>query len=151
MKSMALTPEEYLSELSEDRKIAVGGLREVILENLPNGFREVMSYGMIGYVIPHELYPPGYHCDPRQPLPLMSIASQKNFIAFYHMGIYAIPELQDWFKTQYPEHSTYRLDMGKSCIRFKGADQIPYALIGSLVSKVSVQYWISVYESVIKK
>jgi hypothetical protein len=151
MKSMAYTPDDYLYELSEDRKAAVGGLRDTILENLPKGFCERMTYGMIGYVIPHELYPPGYHCDPKQPLPFMSVASQKNFIAFYHMGIYAIPELQDWFKTEYAEQCSGKLDMGKGCIRFKRADQIPHTLIAALVRKISVQYWIAVYESVVRK
>ncbi|OAB26943.1 DUF1801 domain-containing protein [Flavobacterium fryxellicola] len=126
-------------------------LREIILENIPNGLVEQMSYGMIGYVIPHSIYPDGYHCDPKLPLPFIGIASQKNFIALYHMGIYANPELLNWFVTEYPNHNKQKLDMGKSCIRFKKMDQIPFKLIAKLVQKMSVQEWITYYESVFKK
>jgi hypothetical protein len=151
MISKAKTPDEYIRALPADRKAAVTELRRVILKNLPKGFKETMSYGMIGYVVPHEIYPDGYHCDPKLPLPFMSIASQKNFIAFYHMGIYAMPELMKWYKEEYPKHSTAKLDMGKSCSRFKKPEHIPYKLIGQLVKKVSVKKWIETYEKNYKR
>ena len=106
---------------------------------------------MIGYVVPHSIYPNGYHCEPKLPLPFMAIDSQKNFIALYHMGIYAKPELLNWFVTEYPKHSQQKLDMGKSCIRFKKMNQIPFDLIAELVQKMSVQEWITCYESAFKK
>ena len=115
------------------------------------GFKEEMNYGMLGYVVPHEIYPGGYHCDPKQPLPFANIASQKNFIAFYHMGLYAMPKLYKWFVDEYPRYSTAKLDMGKSCIRFKKAEHIPYKLIGELIKKISVKDWIEGYEKIIKK
>jgi uncharacterized protein YdhG (YjbR/CyaY superfamily) len=151
MQSTATSIKAYLEEIPEERKIAFTKLRETILENIPKGFVEQMSYGMIGYVVPHSIYPDGYHCEPKLPLPFMGIASQKNFIALYHMGIYANPELLNWFVTEYPKHSTQKLDMGKSCIRFKKADQIPFELIAALVQKMSVQEWIICYESAFKK
>ena len=146
MQIKALTSEEYLEQLPADRKEAMKILRNTILENLPEGFSETISYGMIGYVVPHSVYPSGYHCDPKQPLPFVSIASQKNFIALYHMGIYADPELLEWFKSEYPKQSKTKLDMGKSCIRFKKPDSIPFKLIGELITKMSPGKWISVYE-----
>lgn len=151
MTSKATTPEQYIQELPEDRVEAIQKLRKVVLDNLPKGFNEEMSYGMIGYVVPHSIYPAGYHCTPKLPLPFMSFASQKNSINFYHMGIYANPELLNWFTTEYPKHCKAKLDMGKSCIRFKKMDQIPFDLIGELVQKVSVEDWISCYESNYKR
>ncbi|TDD75429.1 DUF1801 domain-containing protein [Flavobacterium caseinilyticum] len=151
MQSTTTSIEAYLDEIPEERKDAFTRLRETILENIPNGFVEQMSYGMIGYVVPHSIYPNGYHCDPKLPLPFISIASQKNFIAFYHMGIYAKPELLNWFITEYPKQSEQKLDMGKSCIRFKKMDQIPFDLIAELVQKISIQEWINCYESAFKK
>lgn len=151
MISKATTPEQYIKELPADRKQAVSQLRDTVLENLPKGFKEEISYGMIGYVVPHEIYPAGYHCDPNLPLPFASIASQKNFIAFYHMGVYAMPELLKWFTTEYPKHSTSKLDMGKSCIRFKKPEHIPYKLIGELMKRLSVKDWIQVYEENMKR
>ncbi|MDI6050291.1 DUF1801 domain-containing protein [Flavobacterium sp. XS2P24] len=151
MQSTATTVSAYLEEIPEERKDALKKLRETILKNIPKGFVEQMTYGMIGYVVPHSIYPNGYHCNPELPLPFMSFASQKNFIAIYHMGIYANPELLNWFVTEYPKHSTQKLDMGKSCIRFKKADQIPFELIAELAQKMSVQEWITCYESQIIK
>lgn len=145
------TPDLYISHLPEDRIAPMEALREVIKSNLPPGFEETMSYGMIGYVVPHTLYPAGYHCDPKLPLPFMNIASQKNFVAVYHMGIYILPELMDWFTTAYPQHAKGKLDMGKSCIRFKKPDQIPFQLIGELASKMTVKDWVRVYESRLKR
>ena len=151
MQSNATSIEAYLEEIPEERKIAFTKLREIILENIPKGFAEQMSYGMIGYVVPHSIYPRGYHCEPKLPLPFISIASQKNFIALYHMGIYANPELMNWLVAEYPKHSTQKLDMGKSCIRFKKIDQIPFELIAELVQKMSMDEWITCYESTFKK
>lgn len=143
--------EDYLSKIPEERRPYMDKLRKAILDNLPEGFKETLSYGMIGYVVPHEVYPSGYHCNPKLPLPFLSIASQKNFIAFYHMGIYADMELHDWFVGEYYKHCENKLDMGKSCIRFKRMDDIPYDLLGELVRKMTPQDWISLYESNLKK
>jgi uncharacterized protein YdhG (YjbR/CyaY superfamily) len=151
MQSKATTPEQYLSELPEDRKEAMLNLRNSIKENLPQGFEEVISYGMLGYVVPHSIYPSGYHCDPKLPLPFINLASQKNFIALYHMGIYADKNLESWFVSEYPKHVKTKLDMGKSCIRFKRMDDIPFDFIGELVAKVSVEDWISNYEKAFRK
>jgi len=150
MKYEASSPEEYIAQIPEDRKPVVNQMREVILANLPAGFEETMSYGMIGYVVPHSIYPDGYHCTPELPLPFMNIASQKNFVALYHSGIYANDDLLKWFLAEYPKHCRRKLDMGKSCIRFKYMDDIPYQLIGELTQKLSVQEWINIYESAIK-
>ena len=151
MKSEAKTPKQYVEELPEERKEAVEKLRKVILKKLPKGFEEEMSYGMIGYVVPHSIYPNGYHCDPKLPLPFMTIASQKNFIALHHMGIYANPKLLEWFVTEYPKHCKTKLDMGKGCIRFKKADQIPFDLVAELVQKISVKDWIKMYQDAFVK
>ncbi|MBU2949921.1 DUF1801 domain-containing protein [Tamlana agarivorans] len=151
MQYKADSPEDYISQLPEDRVAPVKKLRKTILENLPEGFQEGIQYGMIGYYVPHTLYPDGYHCKPEEPLPFMSFASQKNSINFYHSGIYALPELYDWFVSEYPKYSTLKLDMGKSCVRFKKINEIPFELIGELASKLTVSEWISVYEKAIKK
>jgi len=151
MQSNAKTPKEYISELPKDRKQPIMKLRESILKNLPEGFEEVMSYGMIGYVVPHTLYPDGYHTNPLLPLPFINIASQKNFIALYHMGIYSDNGLFNWFVSEYPKHVKTKLDMGKSCIRFKNINQIPYSLIGELVSKMNVNQWVNTYDKARKK
>ncbi|MDX9695115.1 MAG: DUF1801 domain-containing protein [Bacteroidales bacterium] len=141
------TPEHYITQLPEERKLVVENLRKTIRENLPKGFTETINYGMIGYVVPHSVYPKGYHCDTKQPLPFINIASQKSFIALYHMGIYADKALYDWFVSEYPKHCKTKLDMGKSCIRFKKIDDIPYNLIAELAKKVSPQDWIKLYET----
>jgi hypothetical protein len=151
MRSEATSPEEYLETLPADRQQTISQLRKVLLENLPAGFTEIMSYGMIGYVVPHTLYPPGYHCDPKQPLPFINIASHKNFIALYHLGLYANPELLDWFTTEYPKHGKTKPDMGKSCIRFKQPAEIPYNLLAALAAKLTPQQWIAHYESQLRK
>jgi hypothetical protein len=147
MRSEATTPEEYLEILPADRKQAIGELRKILLENLPDSFSEIMNYGMIGYVVPHTLYPKGYHCSPEQPLPFINIASQKNFIALYHLGLYADQSLLEWFVQEYPKYSKAKLDMGKSCIRFKKVAQIPYNLIGELATKITPAEWINIYEN----
>jgi uncharacterized protein YdhG (YjbR/CyaY superfamily) len=151
MQSNAKTVAEYLEQLPDDRKEFFTKLRDTILSNLPKGFKEEMSYGMIGYVVPHSIYPAGYHCSPELPLPFVSIANQKNYIALYHMAIYAHPELLEWFEKEYPKHSNLKLDMGKSCIRFKKPEQIPFDLIAELIKKISVADWIKVYEKNIKR
>ena len=151
MQSKAITPEEYLKELPEDRHAIISELRKIILENIPSGFEETMNYGMLGYVVPHSIYPDGYHCKPETPLPFINLASQKNHIGFYHMGIYSDTELMKWFTSEYPKHVSGKLDMGKSCIRFKNPDKIPLKLLGELVAKMTVDQWIEKYESVIKK
>jgi len=150
MQSSAKTVNDYLDELPKERKAAFLKLRKSILDNIPKGFDEQLSYGMLGYVVPHSIYPNGYHCNPKLPLPFIAIAAQKNFIALYHMGIYVNPLLLQWFTAEYPKHSNQKLDMGKSCIRFKKLDQIPFDLIGEVVRKISVQDWIECYEHQIK-
>lgn len=147
MLSQATTPEQYLSELPGDKKEVMLQLRNVIRDNLPKGFEEVISYGMLGYVVPHSIYPNGYHCNPKLPLPFINLASQKNFITLHHMGIYANKELLDWFVNEYPKHCKAKIDMGKSCIRFKKTADIPFELIGELMRKMSVEDWISDYEN----
>ncbi|MBL7761898.1 MAG: DUF1801 domain-containing protein [Chitinophagaceae bacterium] len=151
MQSKAASPDTYLQEIPEDRKAVFQKLRAVIKKNLPKGFREEMNYGMIGYVVPHSKYPAGYHCDPKMPLPFMNIASQKNFIAVYHMGVYANPELLKWFTTAHAKASPKKLDMGKSCIRYKKPEDIPLELIGELASKITPDEWISMYETNLKR
>lgn len=151
MRSEAKTPEAYLAEIPEDRRTAMSQLRDTILSHLPKGFEEVMNYGMIGYVVPHSTYPDGYHCDPKQPLPFLNIASQKHYIAVYHAGIYADKDTLDWFLGEYPKYLSTKPDMGKSCIRFKKVNTIPYELIGQLCEKISVAEWIDIYEKQVKK
>ena len=151
MQSKATNPEEYLNELPEERKAAVEKLRKTLLDNLPEGFEEGISYGMLSYHVPHSVYPAGYHADPKQPLPFINLASQKGYIALYHMSLYADKNFLDWFEKEYPKHSKRKLDMGKSCIRFKKMDDIPYELVGELASKVTPQQWIAQYEQNIQR
>jgi uncharacterized protein YdhG (YjbR/CyaY superfamily) len=146
MQSKAITVDQYIEEIPEDRKQAVTELRKVIKKNIPKGFQECMSYGMVGYVVPHSKYPAGYHCDQKLPLPFLAFASQKNFIAVYHMGIYAEPMLLKWFTEAHAKASPKKLDIGKSCMRYKKAEDIPYQLIGELVSKITPDEWIEMYE-----
>jgi uncharacterized protein YdhG (YjbR/CyaY superfamily) len=151
MQYKANSPEDYISQIPEERQDSFSKLRDTINKNLPNGFEERINYGMIGYVVPHSIYPEGYHCDTKLPLPFMSIASQKNFVALYHSGIYAHEALLNWFVAEYPKHVKSKLDMGKSCVRFKNFDKLPYELIGELVQKMSVQEWIDIYNANVKK
>ncbi len=151
MQSKATTVEQYLAELPADRQKAMNELRKVIKKNLPKGFKEGMGYGNMGWSVPHSLYPPGYHCTPELPLPFMGIASQKNFIAVYHMGVYADPKLYKWFVDEFAKAGVGKLDMGKSCIRFKNPEKIPYKLIGELASKITPDEWITMYEKALKK
>ena len=146
MKSKAKTPKEYVDQLPDDRKKVIAKLRTTLRKNLPKGFKEEMNYNMLGYVVPHKLYPGGYHCDPKLPLPFMNLASQKNFVAVYHMGLAADAKLLNWFVKRYSKTVQEKLDMGKSCIRFKNLENIPYDLIGELATKMTPQQWIKLYE-----
>lgn len=138
--------EDYIEALPPDRKEAIRKLRKIIQENLPEGFEENFSYGMIGYVIPLSLYPRGYHARSGEPIPFLSLASQKNYIALYHMGLYTKKEVEAWFRAEYAKSVSSKLDMGKSCIRFKNVRDIPFDLITELCSKITVQEYITVYE-----
>ena len=151
MSDKAVSPEEYINQVPEERQSVLKELRKTIKTNLPKGFEEGIQYGMIGYFVPHSRYPDGYHCKPSEPLPFMSFASQKTSISLYHMGIYAKKELYDWFVSEYPKHSKRKLDMGKSCIRFKNMDEIPFELIAELCKKLTVDEWIDIYEKNLKK
>ena len=151
MQSKATTVDQYIDELPEDRKKAVAELRKVIKKNIPTGFREGMGYGMAGYSVPHSKYPAGYHCDPKQPLPFMGFASQKNFIAVYSMALYCSPSLLKWFTEAHAKASSKKLDMGKSCIRYKKPDDIPFDLIGELAAKITPDEWIAIYEKNLKR
>ena len=151
MQSKVTSVDQYIVEAPEERQEALQKLRTTILTHLPEGFEEAISYGMVGYVVPHSLYPAGYHCSPELPLPFISFASQKNSINFYHMGIYADEKLYHWFLAEYAKFSKKKLDIGKSCMRFKKTEDIPFDLIGELVSKISVQDWILTYEKQLKK
>lgn len=151
MKVEANSVEEYFENIPEERQEAMKKLWKVVSDNVPAKFEAVLSYGMPGYVVPHSVYPDGYHCDTKLPLPFMSIASQKNFVAFYHMGIYATPSLLKWFQDEYPKHVKSKLDMGKSCIRFKKVENIPFELLGELMTKMTADEWIEIYENAYKK
>ena len=151
MQYKASSPEDYISQVPEERRETLEKLRKIINKNLPAGFEEGIQYGMIGYYVPHSKYPDGYHCDPKTPLPFMNFASQKNSVNLYHSGIYAKKELHDWFVSEFPKHCKRKLDMGKSCIRFKYLDDIPFELIGELTQKMTADEWIDIYEKAIKK
>ena len=151
MQYIASSPEDYISQVPKERQDALKKLRQVINDNLPKNFEEGIIYGMIGYYVPHSIYPDGYHCNPKDPLPFMSFASQKNSINLYHSGMYSKKEIHDWFVAEHPKHCKTKLDMGKSCVRFKKIDQIPFELIGELTKKMTAKEWIDIYESAIKK
>ena len=151
MRIEANTVAEYYNNIPEERKEAMNKLRQTISDNLPEGFTESLSYGMPSWGVPHSIYPDGYHCKAEEPLPFMGLASQKNSINFYHMGMYANPPLLEWFVKEYPKHCKRKLDMGKSCVRFKKIEEIPYDLVADLCSKMSVENWIEIYERELKK
>lgn len=151
MQILSNSIEDYISKIPEERQDAFKKLFETINVNLPKGFEDTSNYGMIGWVVPLETYPAGYHCAVNTPLPFINLASQKNFIALYHMGLYSRPELLDWFVAEYPKHSKKKLDMGKSCVRFKKPEDIPFELIAELSQKMTVEDWIGIYESQYKK
>ncbi len=151
MRSKAETPDEYVESLPDDRKAAISAIRKAVNDNLPEGFKECMAYGMIGWVVPHSLYPPGYHCDPKLPLGFMNLASQKNHIALYSMCLYGNSKQLEWFTAEWARHSTNKLNMGKSCIRFSKLDDVPLGLIGELASKVTPEQWIEIYEKALQR
>jgi hypothetical protein len=151
MASKAATPEEYIASLPEDRKAIIASIRKVLLKNLPKGFEEAMGYGMLGYCVPHSIYPNGYHCNPKLPLPFVSLGSTKGHIALHHLGLYGSTDLLDWFVAEWPKHSTKKLDMGKGCVRFKKAEDIPLKLIEELAKKMTPQQWIEVYEKAFRR
>ena len=151
MKASGKTVNEILINLPEDRVLPFNKLHDVIVKNLPKGFEAGISYSGLGYIVPHTIYPSGYHRKPSESLPFAGIASQKNSINFYHLGIQYKPKLLKWFITEYPKHCKQKLDMGKGCIRFKKLDDIPYKLIGELMKEISVKEWIDIYETKIKK
>lgn len=151
MNTKPTTPDEYVAGLPDDRKDAIQKIRKVLKDNLPDGYVEEISYGMIGYVIPFSIYPDGYAVKPKVPLPLMNLASQKNYIALHHVGISAVPGVLEWFQEEYPKHCKTKLDMGKGCIRFKKTDDIPYELLGQLAQKIDVPTWIETYETVVRR
>jgi len=151
MNYKSATIEEYLNQIPSERKDAIKKILDLMEQNLPKGFEARINYSMPGYVVPHSLFPAGYHCDPKLPLPFINIASQKNFIALYHMGIYANPDLLQWFQTEYKKHVPSKLDMGKSCIRFKKVEQIPYELLAELFKKMTPEEWIKIYKDAFVK
>ena len=151
MQYKADSPEAYIECLPEDRQAVISAMRDAVRKNIPAGFEEVVAYGHMGWVVPHELYPPGYHCDPKQPLPFIGIGSQKNHIALYHMGIYSDPKLLAWFESEWPKHSNRKLDMGKSCIRFKKPEHVTISLIAELAAKMTPSEWIERYEASMKR
>ena len=147
MQSKAATVEQYLKELPAERRQAINEVRAVILKNLDKNYEEGMQYGMIGYFVPHKLYPAGYHCDPKQPLPFACLASQKNYMSLYMMSEYRPGD--DWFKKAW-EKTGKKLDMGKSCIRFKRVEDLALNVIGEAIRRMPAKKWIEVYESFIK-
>ena len=151
MRIPANSVSEYISKVPEDRRESFEKILEILRNNLPEGFQECLGYGMPAFAVPHSLYPDGYHCKPEEPLPFISVGNQKNFIGFYHMGVYAMPEIYEWFVNEYPKHSKFKLDMGKSCLRLKRMNDIPYDLIAELAQKITPEQWIEVYEFNIKK
>lgn len=151
MQIISNSLEDYLSKIPDERQEPFKKLYDVINNNLPEGFEEISNYGMLGWAVPLKTYPAGYHCTPGTPLPFINLASQKNFIALYHMGLYSRPELLNWFVAEFPKHSKKKLDMGKSCVRFKKPEDIPFELIAELSQKMTVEDWIGIYESQYKK
>jgi Domain of unknown function (DU1801) len=148
MKSSATTVEEYLQGLPAERRMAINAVRKVILANLPKGYVECMSYGMIGYVVPHRLYPAGYHCDPKLPLPYANLGSQKNHMVLHLMTVYFHPTTGQWFRKAW-QAAGKKLDMGKCCVRFKKLEDVPLEVIGQIIARVPVKDYIARVEKVI--
>lgn len=146
MQSKATTVDDYLKELPEDRRAAISKVRQVIRKNLPKGVAEGMQYGMIGYFVPHKVYPPGYHCDPKQPLPFAALASQKNYMSVYLCSLYQRPSEEGWVRERFAAAGK-KLDMGKSCIRFKKLEDLPLDVVGEAVARFSVADYVSQYEA----
>jgi len=143
--------QNYISQLPEERIGPITKIIELLNTNLPQGFEAQMQYNMPSFVVPHSLFPAGYHCNPKEPLPFISVASQKNFIALYHMGLYSNPDIYNWFTSEYPNYSKYKLDMGKSCVRFKRMDEIPFELLAQLFKKITPHDWIKLYVQNVRK
>ncbi len=150
MKSSARSPAEYVAALPPGRREVIKRLRHLLRTSLPKGFKEVMSGGMLAYVVPHSIFPAGYHCDPRRPLPFINLAAQKQYVALYHLGLYD-RALLAWLEREWPKHTEAKLDLGKCCLRFRRLDQIPYDLIGELAAKMTPQQWIAVYQRAIAR
>lgn len=149
MPSKQTTVKQYLSELHPDRRDTIEAVRAVILKNLPAGYEEGIQYGMIGYYVPHRVYPSGYHCDPRQPLPFAALASQKNYMSLYLMCVYGNPEHEAWFKAAWTKTGK-KLDMGKSCVRFKRLEDVPLDVVGAMIKRVPSKKFIAYYEDTIE-
>ena len=145
------TVAEYINQLPDDRRKAVGEIRRVINKNLPKGFKEGVGYNMIAWSVPHSSYPAGYHCDPSKPLMLMCLSSTKGHISLHHMGLYGSGPMMEWFKSEWPKYSEKKLDIGKACIRFKRVEDVPLDLIGKLATKLTPQQWVEVYENALKQ
>ncbi|MEP6787298.1 MAG: DUF1801 domain-containing protein [Acidobacteriota bacterium] len=145
------TPEEYIASLPDDRKAAMSAIRKAINKKIPKGFEERICYGSLGWVVPHSLFPAGYHCDPSKPLMLIGLASTKGHISMHHLGLYSSGPLLKWFQDVWPKHSTRKLDMGKGCVRFKRPDEVPLELIGELASKLTPLAWIEIYEKALMR
>jgi uncharacterized protein YdhG (YjbR/CyaY superfamily) len=151
MRYEAATVDEYVAQIPEERRVAFLRLLDVVRESLPVGFAECMSFGMPSFAVPHSIYPAGYHCKTDEPVPFVSVANQKQYIALYHSGVYALPDLLDWFTSEWAARGPGKLDMGKSCIRLKRMDRIPYELLGELCTKITVDEWIAAYEAQIRR
>jgi Domain of unknown function (DU1801) len=148
MQSKGATVAKYLASLPADRRAALQAVRKVIQANLGKGFKEGMQYGMIGYCVPHSIYPAGYHCDPKQPLPFASLASQKNHISFSLMSVYLDSAEERWFKTAW-QKTGKKLDMGRACVRFKRLEDVPLEVVGEAFARTSAQGYIERYEAVL--
>lgn len=148
MISKAETVKDYLAELPDDRRKAIEAVRKVIRKNLPKGYKEGIQYGMIGYFVPHSVYPPGYHCDPKQPLPFASLASQKNHMSIYLCSIYSDPKEVDWFVKAWTGAGR-KLDMGKGCVRFKKIEDVPLDVVGEAIARMPVEKFVAQYEAVL--
>jgi uncharacterized protein YdhG (YjbR/CyaY superfamily) len=146
MQSKVTSIAEYLAELPDDRRKALKKIRAEIRKSLPKGYKEGMQYGMIGYFVPHSIYPDGYHCDRRQPVPFASLASQKNHMALYLFCIYTDESLKDWFVKGWKKTGC-KIDMGKGCVRFKSIDDVPLELVGKVISRVPVNKFLASYEA----
>ena len=151
MYSNASSVQQYLEELPADRQPVMKALFEAMKAAFPPGFEATVGYGMIGFTVPHRIYPAGYHCNPKDPLPFAGLASQKNHISFYHMGVYADPALLEWFQKAYAERVPGKLNMGKSCVRFSNPAKVPIDLLAELCSKMTVNDWIALYEKQLKR
>ena len=147
MQSKAKTVDEYLESLPADRREAIEAVRDIVLANLDSGYEEAMAYGMIGYGVPHRVYPKGYHTDPKQPLPFAALASQKNFMSLYLMGLYAGTSHTKWFHDAWKKSGKKKLDIGKSCIRFKKVDDLALDVIGEAIRRMPASKYIEQYEA----